>query len=75
MPSLPSALSTTLLSLVTSANLLRVHPSIYIINKVVKEAQSQDRPLRNTARQPPPGHKADHNALAATHNTLAVTFQ
>ncbi|KAK4815602.1 hypothetical protein QYF61_004817 [Mycteria americana] len=62
MASLPSRVSTTPLSLVSSANLLRVH-SIPLSVSVTKCG-----PLRDpTHHWSPPGHRAvDHNSLSAT---------
>ena len=70
--SLLSIVSAVPLSLVSSANLLRLPLSatVCITDKDVEEHQSQDGPLWDAARgQLPPGHRAIDN------NPLAVTIQ
>ena len=64
-----SAILTVPLSLVPSANLLRVHViPLSVTDKDVEEHWSQDRPLGDTTHDwPPPGHRVvDHNPLAVT---------
>ena len=67
MVSLPSVVSTAPLSLVLSADLLRVHTA-YVIDKDAEEHQSQDGPLGDTTRhQPAPRYRAiDNSPLAMT---------
>ena len=60
---LPAIVSTVPLSLVSSANLLRVHSiPLSVIDKEVRECQPQDGLLRDTTcAQPPPGQRASDN--------------
>ena len=41
-------------------------PTVYVIDKDIKQYQTQNRPLRNTTHhRPPPGHRAiDHQPLS-----------
>ena len=65
MASLLSAVSATLFSLVSSANLLRVHLiSSSVVDKGVKEYWYQEELSGDTAHYRPPGCRAvDHNPL------------
>ena len=67
MTSLHSVVSSVPLSIVSSANLLRMH-SIPLSNSLIKMIQlkDEDRPLEDTiCHQTPPGHKSiEHSPLA-----------
>ena len=71
--SLSSAISTTPLSMVSSANVCGgqgegiLNPNIYVTDKDVKDYWSQDRSLESNAYHwPLPGHEpSDHNPMAA----------
>ena len=50
-----------------------LNPIVYVVDKDIKQYQSQDRPLRDTTRYwPPPGHgDIDHHSLGATFKPIS----
>lgn len=67
---LSSVVSTVPLTVVSSANLLRVlDPTVYVSGKNVEEHWSHDGLLGDiTSERPPPGHRAiDYNSLSVTN--------
>ena len=74
MASLPSKVSAAPLSLVPSANLLRVaiNHIIHVIDEYVKSYHSKDRsPGDTNHHRPPPGHRTtDNNALTTTIQSI-----